>query len=690
MRRSSRVFGFVIVVLLGCLCLLGITGSGAQYLYNALRAANSGSAQATTSAHPMATRRTPLSTSSLLTPVVGSSLAFCETAPAAAFDTLDLLTRTEPAAGDRIEQAQRLQGIADIPRVPAEGAAPVSTGTRASFSITNMDTDLQSTVTAVMRYATPHVYFWVEEGLSPDIESIRTLVDLFEEKIYPANREFFGSEWTPGIDGDPHLYILYARGLGNGIGGYFSSTDEVPRQAHPNSNEHEMFYLNADAVLLSPAYAGGILAHEFQHMIHWKADHNEDSWLNEGFAELAVLRNGFNLGGFDWLYLSRTDIQLNDWPPVTDYRSIYHYGGSFLFVEYFFSRFGEDATRALVRNTKNGMAGIDDTLRSFGASDPVSGRPLTADDVMSDFAVALLLDDPALEDGRYDFTDYEVPQEPSMAETFSTCPTGIIERTPLEYSIEYVNIGCSGDWRVSFAGQTTQKALPVDPVEGVYYAWSNRGDESDMTLTRAFDLPDGAPATLEYSLWFDIEKDYDFAYLEISTDDGESWTVLHPPSAAVSFMNANSFGPGWTGTNGGSTAQWIDEKVDLTPYAGKRVLVRFEYITDLAQNEEGLLVDNIRIPEIGYATGFEDGLDGWEANGFVRLQNILPQTFRVRLVRFGDQVTVKDIVLDDTMSGELTLSLQAGEHAVLVVVPITRYTNQTTYYRMEIKTGSAP
>ena len=39
------------------------------------------------------------------------------------------------------------------------------------------------------------------------------LADSFENQIYPTDRAFFGSEWTPGVDGDPHIYILYARGL---------------------------------------------------------------------------------------------------------------------------------------------------------------------------------------------------------------------------------------------------------------------------------------------------------------------------------------------------------------------------------------------------------------------------------------------------------------------------------------------
>ena len=61
---------------------------------------------------------------------------------------------------------------------------------------------------------------------------------------------------------------------------------------------------------------------------------------------------------------------------------------------------------------------------------------------------------------------------------------------------------------------------------GRYVWWSNRGDESDTTLTRTFDLTGLEQATLQAWLWYDIEKDYDYAYVEVSTDGGQTWEVL--------------------------------------------------------------------------------------------------------------------------------------------------------------------
>ena len=53
------------------------------------------------------------------------------------------------------------------------------------------------------------------------------------------------------------------------------------------------------------------------------------------------------------------------------------------------------------------------------------------------------------------------------------------------------------------------------------------------------------------------------------------------------------------------------DDVDLTPYAGSEVLVRFEYVTDDAVNGRGLCLDDFAIDEIGWADDAEsDG--GWE------------------------------------------------------------------------------
>ncbi len=84
---------------------------------------------------------------------------------------------------------------------------------------------------------------------------VENLVQVFEERTYPTNREFFGSEWTPGVDGDVHLYVLYAGNLGDNVAGYYSPGDEYAPVVREYSNAHEMFYINSDTQPLDTEFA---------------------------------------------------------------------------------------------------------------------------------------------------------------------------------------------------------------------------------------------------------------------------------------------------------------------------------------------------------------------------------------------------------------------------------------------------
>ena len=168
----------------------------------------------------------------------------------------------------------------------------------------------------------------------PDDDDIAALMTAFEDKIYPTDRRFFGSEWSPGVDNDPHVHIVYARNLGASTGGYYSTPDEYNPSVKKYSNAAEMFVFNADGMPLDDEYTYGTLAHEFQHMIHWSLDRNETSWINEGFSELAAFINGYTVGGADWAYAQNPDLSLNDWTSLSDSPEVTsrHYGQAFLFT----------------------------------------------------------------------------------------------------------------------------------------------------------------------------------------------------------------------------------------------------------------------------------------------------------------------------------------------------------------------
>ena len=577
--------------------------------------------------------------------------------------------------------ATRLLGKKNLSLTLPAPLIPPAIDDQQKFWVTDTDSHETFKVNVSLRYITDHLYFWVEDGVEIDGNALEELAKTFEEDIYPTNREFFGSEWTPGVDNDQHLYIVLASNLGDNLAGYFSSADEYNPAVHEYSNAHEMFLLNSDNIILSDEFTYGVLAHEFQHMIHWYRDLNEETWLNEGFSELSALLNGYDVGGFDQAYIMNTDMQLTDWASDLGDNSP-HYGASFLFVSYFLDRFGEDATKSVIAAPENGMTSIDKTLADMNEKDPQTGIQIAADDIFSDWVITNYLNDSSVGDGRYQYKKYKNFTTAGYTEQIDTCPTETTTASVYQYGADYIKLECSGSYTLDFKGQPLVNILDVNPNSGKYAFWSNKGDESDMTLTREFDLSDATgPLTLSYSTWYDLEEDYDYAYVEIS-EDGQNWNILRTPGGTDKDISGNSFGWGYNGTTNG----WVEESVDISDYAGKIVQIRFEYITDAAVNGEGMLLDDIRIPEINYEEDFESNAGDWIGAGFVRMNNLLPQTYRLNLIQFDrNNVTITPVRLDENLSAQIPLDIKSGQTMVLTVSGTTRFTRQPATYEYSIK-----
>ncbi len=595
--------------------------------------------------------------------------------------TWQALQQAQPLLHDPVALYARLRGQPVFWPTPTPSPPP-KPGTVQTFYVTDTDGTRSFPIQATLAAVEDHTYVWVDTRWNFDPTDAQIIAREFATHIYPTTRAFFGEEPSPGIDNDPHLYILFAQGVGS-VAGYFSSSDALPPPVHPFSNAHEMFILSA-SMLRADENTYGVLAHEFQHMIHQAQDPDEVSWLNEGFSELAVLLNGYQRGFFDTFYVSAPDIPLLHWPDPTEASTLPYYGGGFLFTLYFLERFGEQATRELVREPANSIQGIQAVLERIGALHPTTGQPLTAEDVFLDWAIANLVDDAQVGDGRFGYRRYHPPRaEPTTR--LSTCPQGPITGEVAPFGVDYLAISCPGEWELRLALDTQAPLWPVEPHSGTFALWSNYGDQNDMRLTRAFDFTDlaaGQRLTLTYWTWYDIEADYDYGYVLLSEDGGQTWTFLRPPHATDRNPVGQNYGWGYTGRTEG----WVQEQVDLSPYAGQKVLLRFEYLTDAAVNHWGWLLDDIAIPEIGYRQDFEDGLGEWQAEGWVRAANRIPRTYRLALVWQGRAgLQVEYLPLDPTGRLQRPLVLQAPwSQVTLVLMDTTPFARYPARYRVEV------
>jgi hypothetical protein len=663
----SSITGITIIILLVlcCCCVIILVGGlgGAYYISTQVTPSALGITPVTPSANFDNSTPTPVQ----ITRVPVESIST---------ETVKTLEGNIVPVNDPRELACRLEGKCGIPETLPSG--PFKEGDKQSFWLTNTDSAESFQIKASLKYVTDHAYFWVEDGVDYDQTEAKKLVDAFENKMYPTDREFFGSEWTPGVDNDQHIYLVYGRGIGGSVAGYFSSPDEYHPDAHKYSNAHEMFVFNADNSPLGDTYTYGVLAHEFQHMIHWKQDRNETSWMNEGFSEVAVLLNGYYVGGADTEFASNPDLQLTDWGPDPGTNGP-HYGASFLFLTYFLDRFGEDATKALVQDQQNGMESVDDILKSIKATDKVTGQPITANDLFMDWVTTNYVQDGSVGDGRFTYHNYNSAPQVNDTESISSCPD-TITRSVKQYGADYIHFECSGKHTLRFEGDTQTGLLPVDANSGKMAFWSNKGDESDMTLTREFDFSNATgPLTLKYHTWYDLEKDYDYTFLEASSDGGKTWQIIKTPSGTDSNPSGNSYGWGY---NGKSSNGWIEESVDLSQFKGQKVQIRFEYVTDAAVNGEGFMLDDVSVPEINYTTDFETDDGGWQGAGFVRVENILPQTFRLVLIDKSGNTTTQTIAVAPDQTAEINVDLS---DSTLVVSGTTPFTREEAHYSVTIK-----
>ena len=139
--------------------------------------------------------------------------------------------------------------------------------------------------------------------------------------------------------------------------------------------------------------------------------------------------------------------------------------------------------------------------------------------------------------------------------------------------------------------------------------WSTSGDNLNTTMTKSGISGTSLTAKVKY----DIEEDWDYAFLEASAD-GATWTPVNTSLSRATDPNSNNPShTGITGTTSGFPASWVDLTATLP--AGTTAL-RFRYQTDAAVSQTGFFADQIAVN--GTIVGTAETDEGWALNGFVR------------------------------------------------------------------------
>ena len=610
--------------------------------------------------------------SSSVVPAQDTSPAVSPTAVAPLPTSAQVLTEVPyPPDRDLFQLAYELllpTGHPEVPKVVHDTPVGYEAGRTDEFYLVDLDGLEKYQSLFELRHVSPNAYWYVEEGIRVDQDELEEAAIEFEEVIYPRVTGYFGTEWKPGVDNDPHLTIVH--GDIRGAGGYFSSTDEYPSAIRPHSNQREMIYINARYLRVGSPFYYSVLAHELNHAVMWNHDPSEDTWVSEGLAELSVTVAGYPAESVPQ-FLRRPFVSLVHWP-LDDANIGAHYGGASLFMHYLYEHYGgADRTglRHLLTDTADNRAGIDSYLAN-------SGYDLDFHSVLEDWVAANFLDE---DEGLLGYRDLEVEIQP----TRRLSRAGKIERKMDQYGTHYIELGSNLKERTlhfAFAGQGHSSIIPAGVPEGGCW-WSNYGDSITSTLTRDLDLTGAREVTLSFDAWYSIEEEWDYVYLQVSTDGGRHWEILETQHTSAANPIGVAFGPGYTGESDG----WIAEEVDLSLYAGQQVLVRFQYVTDDALNDTGMCLKELTVA----VDGVQSTDAGWDGEGFVLIDNFVRQKFIVQLLQKGESNRVVQLPLNMNASGEwvgeLTLHPYEGlERTMVAVTPTAPATRQKVGYVLEV------
>lgn len=587
-------------------------------------------------------------------PIAPDANVVQEPVSAAAVESLERLMAADYPPHDYFETAVRLGGYSLSERTIS--VDPYQVGDRRLFY-----TDAGE-VRARLVAQTAHTYFWIEEGLAVDESAVTAAAHKLETEYYPRLTGLFGAEWRPGVDGDPHFSVLHVRLDSDTLElGYFSDVDEYPQALYPESNQQEIVYLNMSQLKVGEPLYEGTLVHELQHLIQWRVDPNESAWLDEGLSQLAELYVGLETADTA-AYLRHPHIRLNSWD--YDERIIdAYYAGAYLFAVYLWEQWGETAVRELARHPANGMAAVESVRRGY---DPE--RNLAR--LMADWATANYLDDPAA-GPAYHYRHLDPPR-PATAVTISTFPF-VQSDTLNQFGVHYLELDAGSAVTLTFAGDTITSLLPPPPAGDAPIWLAPAMNEMGASLTAPLDLRRVSAATLAFNAWYDLETDWDFAYVAVSPD-GEKWTVLEPNHGGW-----GEYGRAFNGRSGDAASTgWVRERISLDQYAGQQIWIRFEVLTDAAITGQGFAVSGVRVPEVA-----ETAVGPWQAAGFVAVDTPLPQQWALQLVENGSSPRVRPLPLNDFNQGRWRLDL-GEEGGTLIVIPLTPFTDQMARYWVEV------
>ena len=529
--------------------------------------------------------------------------------------------------------------------------------------------------------ASPTSQVWVQANLAwpagdPRVTPVITcqqvayMMGQFDNNMYPKETTFFGppdlldgtNAYLPSLLGLPQDYYYDEAGrqivlVSNVrddnyydptypifIAGFFSPSFEIYFDRNVMTIDAYDWANRTGSSGTRPYMYEGVFAHEYQHLLHSDYDPDEETFINEGLSNLAEYLTGYGVAvkGHVDAAAANPENSLTVWGDQGDLEILTDYGQAYLFQYYLMEQFGQPFIQALFHNPENGISGVNSTLAAANIQK-------TFADVFHDWSVAMLINSKTPAGGIYQFFNVN----PSLSYYFAPLNIG----TPTAPNLQAFDTPGAPPWGTDYIWiNGDPKALGKLTFNGVAYSTFPTGWTSDGSVLKGGqgDLLDNwaifetvGGGTLTFDTYYDIEEFWDFGFVQVSTDGGQTWTSLanasttsqHDPNAHPTVV-ANL--PGLTGWSG----DWVTLSYDLGAYAGQDLLVAFRYVTDWGTYFDGWSIDNVYVD----GTLISDGSDTTpfhDLTYYLPINNDYTVTFvGMKTVGKGNQYKVVSMKLD--------------------------------------------
>jgi len=143
-------------------------------------------------------------------------------------------------------------------------------------------------------------------------------------------------------------------------------------------------------------------------------------------------------------------------------------------------------------------------------------------------------------------------------------------------------------WGTTTAQFVSPPHSTTDSPSGNYAAGAN----TTLTYNGMLDLSNILGAVLSFDTRWDIETDWDYGMVQVSTDNGTTWTPLE---GMYTNPGTGSFQPNGQPLYDGIKTTWVKESIDLSDYNGQQLKLRFLLRADNSIQKDGWYIDNLLV-----------------------------------------------------------------------------------------------